>query len=130
MAAGMAMPPRNDPLPPRRHGDPGWHAILPALRPTRQGPTAMTLLVSPRTHDLGDGFVVRRAVPSLQARSIGPFVFVDHMGPAMFEPGRGMDVRPHPHIGLATVTYLWEGAIHHRDTLGSDQVIRRATSTG
>ena len=83
----------------------------------------MTLLVSPRTHDLGDGFVVRRAVPSLQARSIGPFVFVDHMGPAMFEPGRGMNVRPHPHIGLATVTYLWEGAIHHRDTLGSDQVI-------
>lgn len=84
----------------------------------------MTILVSPRTHALGDGFVVRRAVPSLQARSVGPFVFVDHMGPAVFEPGRGMDVRPHPHIGLATVTYLWEGAIHHRDTLGSDQVIR------
>ncbi len=84
----------------------------------------MSTLISPRAHDLGDGFVVRRAVPSLQARSIGPFVFVDHMGPVVFEPGRGMDVRPHPHIGLATVTYLWEGAIHHRDTLGSDQVIR------
>ena len=83
----------------------------------------MTTLISPRAHDLGDGFVVRRAVPSLQARSIGPFVFVDHMGPVVFEPGRGMDVRPHPHIGLATVTYLWEGAIHHRDTLGSLQDI-------
>lgn len=84
----------------------------------------MTLIIPPRTHDLGDGFTVRRAVPTLQARSVGPFVFVDHMGPAVFEPDRGIDVRPHPHIGLATVTYLWEGAIGHRDTLGSDQVIR------
>lgn len=78
----------------------------------------MTTLIVPRTHDLG-GFQVRRAVPSLQARSVGPFVFVDHMGPALFEPGRGIDVRPHPHIGLATVTYLWAGALRHRDTLGS-----------
>ena len=82
----------------------------------------MTTLVAPRVHDLG-GFQVRRAVPSLQARSVGPFVFVDHMGPAVFEPGLGIDVRPHPHIGLATVTFLWAGAIHHRDTLGSEQVI-------
>ena len=82
----------------------------------------MTLLIAPRTHDLG-GFQVRRAVPSLQARSVGPFVFVDHMGPALFEPGRGIDVRPHPHIGLATVTYLWAGALRHRDTLGSVQDI-------
>ena len=82
----------------------------------------MTILVSPRVHDLG-GFQVRRAVPSLQARSVGPFVFVDHMGPALFEPGRGIDVRPHPHIGLATVTYLWAGAMRHRDTLGSLQDI-------
>ena len=81
----------------------------------------MTQLVSPRTHDLGGGFEVRRAVPTLQARSVGPFVFVDHMGPALFEPGRGIDVRPHPHIGLATVTYLWAGALRHRDTLGSVQ---------
>jgi hypothetical protein len=80
----------------------------------------MTILVGPRVHDLG-GFQVRRAVPSLQARSVGPFVFVDHMGPALFEPGRGIDVRPHPHIGLATVTYLWAGALRHRDTLGSVQ---------
>lgn len=78
----------------------------------------MTTLIVPRTHDLG-GFQVRRAVPSLQARSVGPFVFVDHMGPTLFEPGRGIDVRPHPHIGLATVTYLWAGALRHRDTLGS-----------
>lgn len=84
----------------------------------------MTTIIDPRTHDLGDGFSVRRAVPTLQMRSVGPFVFVDHMGPAVFEPGRGIDVRPHPHIGLATVTFLWSGAIHHRDTLGSDQVIR------
>ncbi|RZA21777.1 MAG: pirin family protein [Lysobacteraceae bacterium] len=82
----------------------------------------MTILIAPRVHDLG-GFQVRRAVPSLQARSVGPFVFVDHMGPALFEPGRGIDVRPHPHIGLATVTYLWAGAMRHRDTLGSVQDI-------
>ena len=82
----------------------------------------MTTLIAPRTHDLG-GFQVRRAVPTLQARSVGPFVFVDHMGPALFEPGRGIDVRPHPHIGLATVTYLWAGALRHHDTLGSLQDI-------
>jgi redox-sensitive bicupin YhaK (pirin superfamily) len=84
----------------------------------------MTTLIQPRVHDLGDGFQVRRAVPTLQMRSVGPFVFVDHMGPVVFEAGQGMDVRPHPHIGLATVTFLWSGAIHHRDTLQSDQVIR------
>jgi redox-sensitive bicupin YhaK (pirin superfamily) len=82
----------------------------------------MTTIIAPRVHDLG-GFQVRRAVPSLQARSVGPFVFVDHMGPAVFEPGRGIDVRPHPHIGLATVTFLWAGTITHRDTLGSVQDI-------
>ena len=83
----------------------------------------MSTLITPRIHDLGDGFQVRRAVPSLQARSVGPFVFVDHMGPALFEPGRGIDVRPHPHIGLATVTFLWAGALQHRDTMGSGQII-------
>ena len=82
----------------------------------------MTSIIAPRVHDLG-GFQVRRAVPSIQARSIGPFVFVDHMGPAVFAPGRGIDVRPHPHIGLATVTFLWSGTITHRDTLGSLQDI-------
>lgn len=83
----------------------------------------MTTIITPRMHDLG-GFQVRRAVPTIEARSVGPFVFVDHMGPALFEPGRGVDVRPHPHIGLATVTFLWAGQINHRDTLGSEQVIR------
>ena len=83
----------------------------------------MTTIIAPREHDLGDGFRVRRAVPTLQARSVGPFVFVDHMGPVVFEAGRGLDVRPHPHIGLATVTFLWDGAIRHRDTLGSLQDI-------
>ena len=78
----------------------------------------MTILIPPRVHDLG-GFQVRRAVPSLQARSVGPFVFVDHMGPAHFEAGHGVDVRPHPHIGLATVTFLWSGGMRHRHTLGS-----------
>ena len=82
----------------------------------------MSLLIAPQEHDLG-GFKVRRAVPTLQARTVGPFVFVDHMGPAIFEPGRGVDVRPHPHIGLATVTFLWSGALRHRDTLGSLQDI-------
>jgi redox-sensitive bicupin YhaK (pirin superfamily) len=82
----------------------------------------MTTIIAPREHDIGS-LVVRRAVPTLQARSVGPFVFVDHMGPAVFEPGVGVDVRPHPHIGLATVTFLWSGTIRHRDTLGSLQDI-------
>lgn len=83
----------------------------------------MTIVIPPRVHDLG-GFEVRRAVPTLQARSIGPFVFVDQMGPAVFEPGHGVDVRPHPHIGLATVTFLWSGVMRHRDSIGSVQDIR------
>jgi redox-sensitive bicupin YhaK (pirin superfamily) len=84
----------------------------------------MTITVlAPKAHDLG-GFQVRRAIPQLRARHIGPFVFFDHMGPAQFAPGRGIDVRPHPHIGLATVTYLFRGAIEHRDSLGSVQTIR------
>ena len=82
------------------------------------------LLIEPRLHDLGDGFVVRRMLPFRLRRSVGPFVFFDHIGPADIAAGRGLDVRPHPHIGLATVTYLYEGALHHRDSLGNDQVIR------
>lgn len=81
-------------------------------------------LLTPKPRDLGEGFLVRRALPSAERRSIGPFIFLDEMGPAQFAPGVGLDVRPHPHIGLATVTYLFEGAIEHRDSLGSVQVIR------
>ena len=78
-----------------------------------------SLIEKPRLHDLGDGFVVRRTLPVLTARHVGPFVFYDHMGPADFAPGKGLDVRPHPHIGLATVTWLFEGSIRHRDSIGS-----------
>jgi redox-sensitive bicupin YhaK (pirin superfamily) len=77
----------------------------------------------PRERDLG-GFSVRRALPAQERRAIGPFVFLDQMGPAELPAGRGIDVRPHPHIGLATVTYLFDGAIVHRDGLGSVQTIR------
>jgi redox-sensitive bicupin YhaK (pirin superfamily) len=76
-----------------------------------------------RPRDLG-GFSVRRALPAMERRLVGPFIFWDHMGPASFAAGQGIDVRPHPHIGLATVTYLFEGEIVHKDTLGSDQAIR------
>lgn len=86
----------------------------------------MTTLIAPRVHDIG-GFDVRRAVPSIQARSVGPFVFVDHIGPAVFAPDTGMDVRPHPHIGLATVTFLWSGRIHHRDSWARARTSARAT---
>lgn len=72
--------------------------------------------------DLG-AFEVRRLLPAVERRSVGPFVFFDHFGPVDLPPGAGMDVRPHPHIGLATVTYLWAGEIHHRDSVGSSQVI-------
>jgi redox-sensitive bicupin YhaK (pirin superfamily) len=80
------------------------------------------LTIGPREKDLG-GFSVRRILPFAKRRMVGPFIFLDHMGPAQFAAGHGMDVRPHPHIGLATVTYLFEGEIHHRDTLGSSQEI-------
>jgi redox-sensitive bicupin YhaK (pirin superfamily) len=81
-------------------------------------------LIVPRTRDLGDGFTVRRALPDARKRNVGPFVFFDQMGPAVLAPGQGLDVRPHPHIGLATVTYLFEGEILHRDSLGTVQPIR------
>jgi redox-sensitive bicupin YhaK (pirin superfamily) len=81
-------------------------------------------LIVPRTRDLGDGFEVRRALPDARKRAVGPFVFFDQMGPVALAPGKGLDVRPHPHIGLATVTYLFEGEILHRDSLGTVQAIR------
>jgi redox-sensitive bicupin YhaK (pirin superfamily) len=83
---------------------------------------AVELLIRGRERDLG-GFSVRRTLPSPKRRLVGPFIFFDHMGPVTLPPGAGIDVRPHPHIGLATVTYLFEGEIFHRDTLGSAQSI-------
>ena len=85
---------------------------------------AIKQVVVPRTADLGDGFTVRRALPSAQSRMVGPFVFFDHFGPVIFKSGNGLDVRPHPHIGLATVTYLFDGEIMHRDSLGTAVPIR------
>ncbi|MBZ4421301.1 pirin family protein [Myxococcus sp. RHST-1-4] len=86
--------------------------------------SAVETVIVPRTRDLGDGFEVRRALPSMRRRMVGPFIFFDQMGPAVFRSGHGLDVRPHPHIGLATVTYLFEGEILHRDSLGTVQPIR------
>lgn len=92
---------------------PDWHAESGVVE----------LVVEPRARDLG-GFSVRRALPVAKRRMVGPFIFFDHMGPAGLAPGQGLDVRPHPHIGLATVTYLFEGEIMHRDSLGHQQPIR------
>ncbi|MEJ8856636.1 pirin family protein [Variovorax robiniae] len=81
------------------------------------------LLLQPADKDLGGGFKVRRLLPAAKRRSVGPFVFFDHFGPATEQPGNAHDVRPHPHIGLATVTYLFDGAMMHRDSIGSAQEI-------
>src|SRR5438094_1968451 len=83
---------------------------------------ALEAVIVPRPRDLG-GFEVRRVLPSAERQSVGPFVFFDQIGPAELAPGAGIDVRPHPHIGLATVTYLFAGTIVHRDSLGSVQSI-------
>ena len=86
-------------------------------------PYSVETVIVPRAHDLG-GFEVRRALPARERQMVGPFIFFDQMGPGEFLAGRGLDVRPHPHIGLATVTYLFAGEILHRDSLGSAQPIR------
>lgn len=85
--------------------------------------SAIEQIIVPRVRDLG-GFDVRRVLPSPRRQMVGPFIFFDQMGPAQFIAGRGIDVRPHPHIGLATVTYLFEGEIYHRDSLGTALPIR------
>jgi hypothetical protein len=97
-------------------------SFTPAPLP-REREKAERLVIEPRVRDLG-GFSVRRILPAPFHRMVGPFIFLDHMGPTDFAAGRGMDVRPHPHIHLATVTYLFEGEIFHRDSLGSAQAIR------
>ncbi len=88
----------------------------------RDGAHRISLRIEPREKDLGE-FSVRRVLPAARRRMVGPFVFFDHMGPAEFPPGKGIDVRPHPHIGIATITYLFEGEILHRDSLGVVQPI-------
>jgi redox-sensitive bicupin YhaK (pirin superfamily) len=82
------------------------------------------MTIQPRIRDLGGGFEVRRVLPFIERRMVGPFIFFDQFGPTILRAGAGLDVRPHPHIGLATVTYLLEGEILHRDSLGSEQLIR------
>ena len=84
---------------------------------------AIQLELAGQEKDLGGGFIVRRLLPSARQRSVGPFIFFDHFGPVTVPPSANHDVRPHPHIGLATVTYLFDGAMMHRDSLGTQQVI-------
>ena len=103
----MSWMPSNDPI----LGDP-------------QSCDALELVIVPRTRDLGDGFAVRRALPHGKRQMVGPFIFFDHFAPVQFIAGQGMDVRPHPHIGLATVTYLFDGSIMHRDSEGNIQEIK------
>ncbi|MGX9354473.1 pirin family protein [Roseobacteraceae bacterium S113] len=99
-----------------------WNPALDPHTPTGAEVDAIDTLIIPRARDLG-GFEVRRALPAPQRQMVGPFIFFDQMGPAEFLTGQGIDVRPHPHIGLGTVTYLLKGQIHHRDSLGTDQWI-------
>ncbi len=101
-------------------------SFFPAKDPVpgdAQSSEAIAQVIVPRSVDLG-GFQVHRALPSGQSRMVGPFIFFDHFGPALFTAGNGIDVRPHPHIGLATVTYLFDGEIVHRDSLGTAMPIR------
>ncbi len=88
-----------------------------------QAAQGIDLVIEPRERDLGE-FTVRRVLPAGRRNMVGPFIFFDHMGPAVFPPGLGISVRPHPHIGIATITYLFEGEIMHRDSLGYEQPIK------
>ena len=95
---------------------------LPAADPVlgdKRSCDALELVIVPRVRDLGDGFSVRRALPDGKRQMVGPFIFFDQMGPVQFIAGQGLDVRPHPHIGLATVTYLFDGRVMHRDSEGN-----------
>ena len=99
-----------------------WNPALDPDCPTGDDVDAIETLIIPRARDLGD-FEVRRALPAPKRQMVGPFIFFDQMGPAEFVTGQGIDIRPHPHIGLSTVTYLYKGKFHHRDSLGTDQWI-------
>ena len=100
-----------------------WNPALDPHCPTGDEIDRIETLIIPRARDLG-GFEVRRALPSPKRQMVGPFIFFDQMGPAEFLLGQGIDVRPHPHIGLSTVTYLFDGEIMHRDSLGTALPIR------
>jgi len=99
-----------------------WNPALDPTCPTGDAVDAIETLIIPRARDLG-GFEVRRALPAPKRQMVGPFIFFDQAGPAEFLTGQGVDVRPHPHIGLATVTYLFRGEFQHRDSLGTNQMI-------
>lgn len=96
-----------------------WNPALDPDCPTGDAARSIETVIVPRARDLG-GFEVRRALPAPRRQMVGPFIFFDQMGPAEFLPTEGLDVRPHPHIGLATVSYLYRGRMHHRDSLGTD----------
>lgn len=100
-----------------------WNPAIAPGCPDEVGVDAIETLIIPRARDLG-GFEVRRALPAPKRQMVGPFIFFDQAGPAEFLTGQGVDVRPHPHIGLGTVTYLYRGDFHHRDSTGADQIIR------
>ncbi|MDO5620054.1 MAG: pirin family protein [Paracoccus sp. (in: a-proteobacteria)] len=99
-----------------------WNPALTPGDPDQIGEDAIETVIIPRARDLG-GFEVKRALPAPQRQMVGPFIFFDQAGPAEFLTGKGIDIRPHPHIGLGTVTYLYRGDFHHRDSIGTDQVI-------
>ena len=99
-----------------------WNPALDPNCPIGDAVDSIETVIVPRARDLGD-FEVRRALPAPKRQMVGPFIFFDQMGPAEFVTGQGIDIRPHPHIGLATVTYLYKGKFHHRDSLGTDQWI-------
>src|SRR4051794_29488534 len=99
-----------------------WHPCPDPIPGDRASANAIEMLIVPRAVDLGE-MEVRRALPSLKRQMVGPFIFFDQMGPADFLTNQGIDVRPHPHINLATITYLFEGQILHRDSLGTEKTI-------
>jgi len=99
-----------------------WNPALAPVCPAESDIDSIETLIIPRSRDLG-GFEVRRALPAPKRQMVGPFIFFDQVGPAEFVTNQGVDVRPHPHIGLSTVTYLYKGEFQHRDSLGTNQII-------
>lgn len=106
-----------------------WQPALDAICSQSKACDPVDLIIRPQEHDLG-GFSVRRALPASEQQMVGPFIFFDPMGPATLPPENPINVRPHPHIGLATITWLVEGSIMHRDSLGYAQEIQPVKSIG